>query len=255
MPLKILIVEEDLTILRLLRIMLERHGYEVSFASTGRLALAKAYIEKPDFIIMEIRLSDITGHEVCKQLRADPVTQSIPILILTVSHRNEDKVAALEAGADDYINKPAQAVEILARIKQILAKKALTTAPPHLFISYSSKDKVFVLALREHLSHNGFTIWIDDAIEHGNRWFNEIDQAIKTCAAFLVIMTPEAEQSEWVQKEILLAKRYKKAIFPLLLSGDEFAILIDVQYVDVRNQQMPGIDFHRRVNQAVIDTA
>lgn len=133
-------------------------------------------------------------------------------------------------------------------------EKALNTAPQHLFISYSRRDKAFALALREHLSNNGFTLWIDDAIEHGDHWFNEIHQAIKTCAAFLVIMTPEAEQSEWVQKEILLAKRYKKAIFPLLLSGDEFAILIDLQYGDVRDGQMPGTDFHRRVSHVVYGT-
>lgn len=65
---------------------------------------------------------------------------------------------------------------------------------------------------------------------------------------------PEAKQSEWVPKEILLAKRYKKAIFPLLLKGDEFALLIDIQYGDVRDGQMPGTDFHSRVSRAVYGT-
>jgi serine/threonine protein kinase len=133
-------------------------------------------------------------------------------------------------------------------------EKALNAQPQHLFISYSRRDKDFALALREHLGNNGFTLWIDDAIEHGDQWFNEIHDAIKNSAAFLVIMSPEAEKSEWVQKEILLAKRYKKAIFPLLLKGDEFAILIDIQYGDVRDGQMPGTDFHRRISRAVYGT-
>ncbi|HEX2621340.1 MAG TPA: TIR domain-containing protein [Phototrophicaceae bacterium] len=130
-------------------------------------------------------------------------------------------------------------------------EKALSAAPQHLFISYSRRDKAFAQELREHLSSNGFTLWIDDAIEHGDQWFNQIHDAIKTCAAFLVIMTPDSEQSEWVQKEILLAKRYKKPIFPLLHDGDEFALLIDIQYADVRDGQMPGTDFHRRISRAV----
>jgi serine/threonine protein kinase len=130
-------------------------------------------------------------------------------------------------------------------------EKAFSITPKHLFISYSRRDKAFVQELRQHLTTNGFTLWIDDAIEHGDQWFNQIHDAIKTCAAFLVIMTPESEQSEWVQKEILLAKRYKKPIFPLLRDGDEFALLIDIQYGDVRDGQMPGTDFHRRVSRAV----
>jgi serine/threonine protein kinase len=133
-------------------------------------------------------------------------------------------------------------------------EKALNAKPQHLFVSYSRRDKTYAQALKDHMRNNGFTLWIDDQIEHGDHWFNEIHEAIKTCAAFLVVMSPESEQSEWVQKEILLAKRYKKPIFPLLLSGDEFPILIDLQYADVRNNEMPGTDFHRRVSRAVYGT-
>jgi serine/threonine protein kinase len=130
-------------------------------------------------------------------------------------------------------------------------ERAMQSTPQHLFISYSRRDKEFAKQLQQHMKDGGFQVWIDDAIEHGDQWFNEIHEAIKTCAAFLVIMSPEAEQSEWVQKEILLAKRYKKPVFPLLLSGDEFAILIDIQYADLRAGEMPDTDFHRRVSRAV----
>jgi serine/threonine protein kinase len=130
-------------------------------------------------------------------------------------------------------------------------ERALQNTPQHLFISYSRRDKGYAQQLQQQMKSDGFQVWIDDAIEHGDQWFNEIHEAVKTCAAFLVIMTPDAEQSEWVQKEILLAKRYKKPIFPLLLDGDEFAILIDIQFADVRSNDMPGTDFHRRVSRAV----
>jgi serine/threonine-protein kinase len=133
-------------------------------------------------------------------------------------------------------------------------EKALNAKPQHLFVSYSRRDKDYAQALKDYMRGNGFTVWIDEQIEHGDHWFNEIHEAIRTCGAFLVVMSPDAETSEWVQKEILLAKRYKKPIFPLLLSGEEFAILIDLQYGDVRGGEMPGADFHRRVSRAVYGT-
>ncbi len=64
-------------------------------------------------------------------------------------------------------------------------------------------------------------------------------------------MTPHSQQSEWVKKEILLAKRYKKPIFPVLLDGEEFPIVIDIQFADVRSGGMPTVDFHRRLRRAV----
>jgi serine/threonine protein kinase len=130
-------------------------------------------------------------------------------------------------------------------------EKAAQAVPKHLFISYSRRDKTYAGQLFEHLGEGGFTVWIDSNIEYGDTWFKEIDDAIKSCAAFLLIMTPESYQSEWVQKEILLAKRYKKPIFPLLLEGEEFGIVIDIQFADVRDAQMPDTHFHRRLRRAV----
>lgn len=133
-------------------------------------------------------------------------------------------------------------------------ERAINAAPQHLFISYSRRDSEYAAVLREHLAQSGFTIWIDKEIEHGEQWFNQIHDAIKTSAAFMVVMTPESEASEWVQKEILLAKRYKKPIFPLLRDGMEFAILIDIQFADVRDGSLPGQDFHRRLSRAIYGT-
>jgi serine/threonine protein kinase len=130
-------------------------------------------------------------------------------------------------------------------------EKAVQNFPTHLFISYSRSDKAYADTLFDHLGQNGFTPWIDRQIEYGDMWFREIDEAIKTCAAFLVLMSPAAYESEWVQKEILLAKRYKKPIFPLLLAGDEFGILIDIQFADVRGGALPNADFLRRLRRAV----
>ncbi|MDX1993437.1 MAG: TIR domain-containing protein [bacterium] len=133
-------------------------------------------------------------------------------------------------------------------------ERALNSTPQHLFISYSRRDRDYADELKGYLRANGLPVWIDEQIEHGDQWFNEIHEAIKSCAAFLVVMSPSAEASEWVQKEVLLAKRYKKPIFPLLLSGEEFALLIDIQFADVRQGQMPGADFHRRLSRVLFGT-
>lgn len=130
-------------------------------------------------------------------------------------------------------------------------EQALKSAPQHVFISYSRRDSDYVQRLKDHLQANKLQIWVDDQIEHGDQWFNVIHEAIKTSAAFLVVMSPEAEQSEWVHKEILLAKRYRKPIFPLLLSGMEMPILIDLQFADVRDETMPNVNFYRRLTHAV----
>lgn len=130
-------------------------------------------------------------------------------------------------------------------------EEALRPAPQHVFISYSRRDKDYARRLADDLAGSSFKVWIDDQIDYGDAWFREIDKAINGCAAFVVIMTPDAYESEWVQKEILLAKRHKKPIFPLLLKGDEFAILIDIQFADVKDGAMPPADFYRRLRRAV----
>lgn len=129
-------------------------------------------------------------------------------------------------------------------------EKASAT-PKQLFISYSRRDSEYAEKLTRHLRRSGFHVWIDTKIDYGDSWFTEIDEAVKTCAAFVLIMTPESEQSEWVRKEVLLAKRYDRPIFPLLLEGVEFPIVIDIQFADVRDGKMPGTDFHRRLRRTV----
>jgi serine/threonine-protein kinase len=117
----------------------------------------------------------------------------------------------------------------------------------HVFISYSRHDQDYARELADHIRQNGFPVWIDDRIDYGDQWFKEIEKAIKASAAFVVVMTPDSDASEWVHREILIAKREKKLIFPLLLQGQEFGILIDIQYADVRASRLPPADFYGRL--------
>jgi hypothetical protein len=117
----------------------------------------------------------------------------------------------------------------------------------HVFISYKRSDQGYARRLANDLRGHGFDVWIDDRIDFGERWWQTIVQAIKDCGAFVVVMSPEAEKSEWVEKEIMLAKREPKPILPLLLKGKVFAILIDTQFADVTGERMPSEEFYRRL--------
>jgi hypothetical protein len=122
---------------------------------------------------------------------------------------------------------------------------------PHIFISYSRQDQGYARKLEDDLRERGFEVWIDDRIETGERWWQTIDQAVRACAVFVVVMTPDSHESEWVEKEIMLAQRQEKPILPLLLRGEEFSLLIDTQYVDVLDGRMPPQDFYDRLSRHV----
>lgn len=121
----------------------------------------------------------------------------------------------------------------------------------HVFISYSRVDQAYARQLGQDLRQRGFDVWIDDRIDYGDRWWHEIVKAIEGCGAVIVIMSPEAESSEWVERELLLAQRSNKPIFPLLLRGQEFPLLITTQFVDVRRGALPPDDYYQRLAQAV----
>jgi len=111
----------------------------------------------------------------------------------------------------------------------------------HVFISYhKDSSKVYANQLADHLIASGFDVWIDDRIKIGDQWQKEIFQAIDQSAAVIVIMTPGASQSRWVEKERVYAEEQaKKQIFPFLLDGDSFPTYAVLQYADVRGSTMP----------------
>ncbi|MBN2469727.1 MAG: response regulator [Anaerolineae bacterium] len=121
---KILIVDDDIDSLKLIGLMLQRQGYEISAASSGAQALTKASGEMPNLIILDVMMPDMDGYEVCRQLRANSNTQNIPIIMFTAKTMVDDKVAGFEAGADDYLTKPTHPAELASRVKAVLARSA-----------------------------------------------------------------------------------------------------------------------------------
>ncbi|WP_110927192.1 response regulator transcription factor [Bacillus massiliglaciei] len=120
MPKKIMVVDDEESIVTLLQYNLEQAGYEVITAFDGEEALQLAVKENPDFIVLDLMLPKLDGLEVCKELRLQKM--NVPILMLTAKDDEFDKVLGLELGADDYLTKPFSPREVVARIKAILRR-------------------------------------------------------------------------------------------------------------------------------------
>jgi two-component system KDP operon response regulator KdpE len=119
MPSRILIVDDEPNILGTVAPLLRSRGYEVLSAMTGRAGLDTAERDKPDLIVLDLGLPDMDGVDVCRQMRQ---ATGVPILVLSARGAEGDKVAALDAGADDYVTKPFGAEELLARIRAALRR-------------------------------------------------------------------------------------------------------------------------------------
>ncbi|GAA2125812.1 response regulator [Arthrobacter humicola] len=115
----VLVVDDDPHLLRALRITLQAHGYSVTTAADGRSALLSASQHPLALVILDLGLPDIDGTTVLRELRS---WSQVPILVLSARHGSEDKVEALDAGADDYITKPFGLDELLARIRALLRR-------------------------------------------------------------------------------------------------------------------------------------
>jgi pilus assembly protein CpaE len=119
---KILIVDDDLDTLRLVGLMLQRQGYQISAATNGQQGLDKAFEEQPDLILLDVMMPDMDGYEVTRRLRRNPATMDTPILMFTAKSQLNDKVVGFEVGANDYLTKPTHPSELQARVKALLAR-------------------------------------------------------------------------------------------------------------------------------------
>lgn len=121
----ILIVDDTLPNLRLLSTMLMEQGYEVRGVPNGTMALTVIRSIPPDLILLDINMPGLNGYEVCQQLKADPQTQEIPVIFISALDEVLDKVRAFAVGGVDYVAKPFQIEEILARVKTHLTLRSL----------------------------------------------------------------------------------------------------------------------------------
>ncbi|HOD12335.1 MAG TPA: EAL domain-containing protein [Candidatus Omnitrophota bacterium] len=119
---KVLIVDDEKNVAKTLVLLLETRGYAIDVAETGQQALQKA-TQKPDIILLDLVLPDISGFEICRKLREQKDTKQIPIIILSVRYLYEDKIEGLYLGADDYITKPFEYEELFARMEAVMRRR------------------------------------------------------------------------------------------------------------------------------------
>lgn len=147
MPGTIVIVEDEANIVELVKYNLDREGYRTLYANDGRKGLELIKQELPDLVILDLMLPELDGLSVCKQLRSDTQTKSIPIIILTAKSEEADRVLGLEMGADDYVTKPFSPRELVARVRAVLRRSgAVDDTEPEII-----ENGVIRIDLRQHI--------------------------------------------------------------------------------------------------------
>ena len=138
MPKKILIVEDEANIRELLRLYLEREGYTVLEAENGVEGIKKWKSDKPDMLLLDVMMPVMDGWAVCREIRAE---SDVPIIMLTAKGETADRVSGLEMGADDYIVKPLEVPEVIARVREVFRRMAPDVAPEKLSFDNLVIDK------------------------------------------------------------------------------------------------------------------
>lgn len=118
---KVLIVDDDTNICELLRLYLEKDGFDTVIANDGEAAIVKFNVEEPDIILLDIMLPKLDGWQVCRTIRKN---STVPIIMLTAKGETFDKILGLDLGADDYVTKPFDTKEVVARVKAVLRRSA-----------------------------------------------------------------------------------------------------------------------------------
>lgn len=136
----VLVVDDEPSNVDLLQGYLEAEGYQVMTAYWGEEALEKAFAQQPDLVLLDVLMPGLDGFEVCRRLKADPRTQFVPVIILTALQEPKDKIAGAEAGADEFLTKPFDRVELLARVRNLLQIRHLTDRLEH------AESMIFALA-------------------------------------------------------------------------------------------------------------
>jgi DNA-binding response OmpR family regulator len=119
---RVLVIDDDPAALRLTGYIFQRAGYEVHEAANGAEGLAKAEEVKPDLVILDVMMPDVSGLEVCQQLRDRSGTAQLPIIMLSAKGQVDDKISGFQAGADDYVPKPVAPEELLVRARALLQR-------------------------------------------------------------------------------------------------------------------------------------
>lgn len=135
---KVLIVDDDINICELLRLYLEKEGFDTVIANDGESAIVKFNIDEPDLILLDVMMPKLDGWQVCRTIRK---SSSVPIIMLTAKGETFDKILGLDLGADDYVTKPFDSKEVVARVKAVLRRTAGNDETAEKIVKY---DKLII---------------------------------------------------------------------------------------------------------------
>ncbi len=121
---RVLVVDDNPANVKLLEDLLGFHGYDVEAVSGGAAALARLRTRVPDLLLLDVLMPGMSGYEVCRAMRADPALAMLPVVMVTALDDREERVHGLEAGADDFLSKPLNPPELLARVRSLLRMQA-----------------------------------------------------------------------------------------------------------------------------------
>jgi two-component system, OmpR family, alkaline phosphatase synthesis response regulator PhoP len=198
---RILVVDDDRQIVRLIASYLDQAGYQVLTAYDGATALRTIRTERPDLVVLDLMLPDQDGWAITRIVRADPSQASLPIIMLTARAEDTDKIVGLELGADDYIAKPFNPREVLARVRAVLRRAGGEGAPArmlqvgglrldldrHIITREEQAIDVtpteFDLAIaRQLVEAQGGQIGVESAVGQGSRFWFSMPAAAVTVA-------------------------------------------------------------------------
>lgn len=222
---KVLIVDDDLETLRLVGLMLQKQGFTIVVANNGGQALSMAAQELPDVIVLDVMMPDIDGFTVTRQLRKDPATAGIPILMFTAKGMVEDKVTGYEAGADDYLTKPIHPVELVARVRALLGRTKTRIAPevPQKSQGYTigvlapkggvgASSLALNLAISYSNKTSGDVIAVEMRPGHGT-WGLELGYAAPTGLADLLKKKPSEINRQTIESELVATTYGPRLLF------------------------------------------
>ncbi|MDJ0852046.1 MAG: response regulator [Myxococcota bacterium] len=125
----ILVIDDEPDLLELVRVNLDQAGYRVETAADGREAMASLRRDRPDLVVLDLMLPDVSGTDLCRQLRSSSEFSDLPIIMLTAKADEVDRVVGFELGADDYVTKPFSPRELTLRVNAVLRRKTAASAP------------------------------------------------------------------------------------------------------------------------------
>lgn len=263
---KILIVDDDLETLRLVGLMLQRQGFEIVAANNGTQAMGIARNEKPDLIVLDIMMPDLDGYEVTQQLRKDPDTAPIPIILFTAKGLVEDKVKGYEVGADDYLTKPVHPAELVAKIKGLLSRgrtriseeiqrgfvvgvisskggMCSSTVALNLALAYHNRTKDKVIAAEMKPGQGSWSL----EMGYGNQ--ENLNNLLRLKPSEITLERVEKELMQTTRGIQLLLASYSPKGSELITASAQLSEIVDklsqlaqVVFLDIGSQYIPALD-------------